>query len=65
MSDCRRLSLTSRTTLAVVQFLEQLAGEVEGKWPLLAASLSLTDSEIEQVKREGLPQKDHALQMLM
>ena len=47
-----------------VQFLELFAGEVEGKWPLLAASLSLTESEIEQVKREGLPQKDQALQML-
>ena len=47
-----------------VQFLELLAGEVEGKWPLLAASLSLTESEIEQVKREGFSQKDQALQML-
>ena len=45
-------------------FLEMFAGEVEGKWPLLAASLSLTGSEIEQVKREGLSQKDQTLQML-
>ena len=47
-----------------MQFLELFAGEVEGKWPLLTASLSLTESEIEQVKREGLPQKNQALQML-
>ena len=47
-----------------VQFLELFAGEVEDKWPSLAASLSLTESEIEQVKREGLSQKDQALQML-
>ena len=46
------------------QFLELFAGEVEGKWPLLAAALSLTESEIGQVKREGLPKKDQALQML-
>ena len=30
-------------------------------WPLLAASFSLTESEIEQVKREGLSPKDLAL----
>ena len=39
------------------------AGEVKSKWPLLAASLSLSESEIEEVK--ALPQQDQALQMLM
>ena len=43
------------------QFLELFAGKVEGMWPLLAASFSLTESEIEQVKREGLSPKDLAL----
>ncbi len=39
---------------------------VESKWPSLASILSLTSTEIEEVKRNGeeLSQRDCALQML-
>ena len=44
------------------EFLEMFAGEMKSKWPLLAASLSLSEGEIEEVK--ALPQPQQALQML-
>ena len=42
------------------RFLELLAGEVGSKWPSLASALSLTSSEVEEVKKKH----SHALQML-
>ena len=36
-----------------VEFLESFAGVVGSKWPSLAASLSLNDEEIEEVRKEG------------
>ena len=47
-----------------MEFLESFAGVVGSKWPSLAASLSLRESEIEEMKREGLSQQDRALKML-
>ena len=45
-------------------FLESFAGVVGSKWPSLAASLSLSGDEMEEVRmEEGSPQ-DRALQML-
>ena len=46
-----------------VEFLGAFAGVVGSKWPSLATTLSLTESEI-KVKGEGPSQQDHALQML-
>ena len=46
------------------EFLELFAGVVGSKWPSLAASLSLSGEEIEEVKKEGLSQQDHTLRML-
>ena len=45
------------------QFLELLAGEVGSKWPSLASALSLTSSEVEEVKKKH-SHLDHVLQML-
>ena len=45
------------------QFLVLLAGEVGSKWPSLASALSLTSSEVEEVKKKH-SHLDHALQML-
>ena len=47
-----------------VEFLGAFAGVVGSKWPSLATTLSLSESEIKEVKREGPTQQDHALQML-
>ena len=47
-----------------MEFLESFAGVVESNWPSLAISMSLSESEIEQVKGEGLTQEECALQML-
>ena len=47
-----------------VGFLESLAGVVGSKWPSLAASLSLSGDEIEEVRREEGSHQDLALQML-
>ena len=44
------------------EFLKSFSGVVGSLWPLLAASLSLSESEIEEVKT--LPQQDQPLQML-
>ena len=43
------------------EFLESFAGVVGTKWPALAASLSLSEEEIEEVRRE---EQDCALRML-
>ena len=45
-----------------MSFIESFAGVVGSLWPSLAASLSLSVSEIEEVK--ALPQQDQAVQML-
>ena len=45
-------------------FLESLAGVVGPKWPSLAASLSLSGDEMEEVRREEGSHQDRALQML-
>ena len=47
-----------------VEFLGAFAGVVGSKWPSLATTLSLSESEIKEVKGEGLSQQDNALQML-
>ena len=47
-----------------MEFLGAFSGVVGFKWPFLGATLSLSESEIEEVKREGLSQQDHTLQML-
>ena len=47
-----------------VEFLCAFAGVVGSKWLSLATTLSLSESEIKEVKGEGLFQQDHALQML-
>ena len=47
-----------------VEFLGAFAGVVGSKWPSLATTLSLSENEIEEVKREGHSQEEHALQML-
>ena len=47
-----------------VKFLCAFAGVVGSKWPSLATTLSLSESEIKEVKGEGASQQDHALQML-
>ena len=47
------------------EFLESFAGVVGSKWPSLAASLSLSGEEIEEVKKdEGLSQQKLPLRML-
>jgi len=48
------------------EFLESFAGVVGSNWPSLATSLSLSGSEIEEVKKrgEGQAPQDHALHML-
>ena len=45
-------------------FLESFAGVVGSKWPLLAASLSLSGDEMEEVRREEGSHQDCALRML-
>ena len=45
-------------------FLESFAGVVVSKWPSLAAFLSLSGDEIEEVRREEGSHQDLALQML-
>ena len=47
-----------------VEFLSAFAGLVGSKWPSLATTLSLSESEIKEVKGEGPSQTDHTLQML-
>ena len=47
-----------------VKFLGAFAGVVGSKWPSLATTLSLSESEIREVKGEGPSQQDHALQVL-
>ena len=47
-----------------VEFLSAFAGLVGSKWPSLATTLSLSESEIKEVKREESSQQDHALQIL-
>ena len=47
-----------------VEFLSAFAGVVGSKWPSLATTLSLSESEIREVKGEGSSQQDYALQML-
>ena len=48
------------------EFLDLFAGVVGCQWPSLAASLSLSDEEIQELKEKGehLSDKDRALQML-
>ena len=47
-------------------FLQSFAAVVGSKWPYLAALLSLSGSEIQEVRKEGegLSQTDHAFLML-
>lgn len=45
-------------------FLSLFAGVVGSKWPYLASPLSLSESEIEEVKKSSLSQQDRALVML-
>ena len=45
-------------------FLGLFAGVVGSNWLSLAASLSLSESEIEEVRGEGHSQQDCALKML-
>ena len=47
-----------------VEFLGIFASVVGSKWPSLATTLSLSESEIKEVKGEGSSQQDHTLQML-
>lgn len=46
------------------KFLESFAVVLGAKWPSLAASLSLSDEEIEEVKKQGSARQNHAFQML-
>ena len=49
------------------QFLELFAAEVGSKWPSLASALSLTSSEVEEVKKWkqcSHHDQEHALQVL-
>ena len=47
------------------QFLELFAAEVGSKWPSLASALSLTSSEVEEVKKwKQCSHQEHALQVL-
>ena len=46
------------------QFLELLAGELGSNWPSLASALSLTSSEVEEVKKKHSHLDHAALQML-
>ena len=48
------------------KFVEAFSLVVGSKWPSLAVSLSLSESDIQEVKEkgEGLSQLEHALQML-
>ena len=49
-----------------LEFLDLFSGVVGRQWPSLAASLSLSETEMQEVKErgEGLSDKDRALQML-
>jgi hypothetical protein len=47
-----------------VEFLESFAGVVGSKWPSLAASLSLSDDEMEEVRKEESSLQDQALKVL-
>jgi hypothetical protein len=48
-----------------VEFLESFAGVVQFQWSYLAASLSLSHDEIEEVrKKKNLSQQDQAFKML-
>ena len=47
-----------------VEFLESFAGVVGSKWPSLAASLSLSDEEIGEARKEGGSPQDCARQTL-
>ena len=47
------------------KFLEVFSGIVGSKWPSLAFSLSLCESEIEELMGGSLSQQDYALQTLM
>ena len=47
------------------QFLELFSAEVDSKWPSLASALSLTSSEVEEVKKwKQCFHQEHALQVL-
>lgn len=48
------------------EFLRSFSAVVSSKWPYLAALLSLSSTEIQQVwgEGEGLPQSDYAFLML-
>lgn len=46
-----------------ILFLESFAAIVGGKWPSLASSLSLSENEIEEVRKEG-EELGQAFQML-
>ena len=47
-----------------MHFLGAFAGVVGSKWPSMVSTLSLSEGEIEEVKRESLSQQDHAFLML-
>ena len=47
-----------------VEFLESFAGVVGSRWPSVAASLSLSDEEMEEVRKEESSPQNQALQML-
>jgi hypothetical protein len=47
------------------EFLGLFAGVVGSKWPSLAASLSLKDADIEEVKKEEGSAQNRAFKMLM
>ena len=46
------------------EFLQSFADVVGSKWASLAASLSLSGDEIEEVKREGFTEQEFAFKML-
>ena len=48
-----------------MEFLGAFAGVAGSKWPSLATTLGLSESEIEDMKGEGPSQQGHSLQMLM
>ena len=45
-----------------MEFLEAFAGVVGSKWPSLAASLALSEDEIEEVRKEWFSQPDRSAQ---
>ena len=45
-----------------MEFMEAFAGVVGSKWPSLAASLSLTEDEIEEVRKVWFSQPDQSAQ---